>query len=114
MKIKLLLLLLCFFVETSNAQDKKSLPTYRGHSNCAEWLKPTGPISDFGNKFWLSGYLSGINLGLYLDKQRPAFDFFENVSSEQIFLWMDNYCRANPLSNVVDGTGTLFREMQKK
>lgn len=114
MKIKLLLLLLCFFVETSNAQDKKSLPTYRGHSNCAEWLKPGSQSSDFGNKFWLSGYLSGINLGLYLDKQRPAFDFFENVSSEQIFLWMDNYCRANPLSNVVDGTGTLFREMQKK
>ncbi len=57
------------------------------------------------------GYLSGINL-MVADKNKDPLDKIN--SAEQIFVWMDNYCRANPLKNVREGAQDLFIELQKK
>ena len=32
------------------------------------------------------------------------------LSREQVFLWMDNYCRTEPLNNVVQGAVKLMHE----
>ena len=32
-------------------------------------------------------------------------------SAEQMFVWMDNYCKTNPLGNVTEGAAELFDEI---
>ena len=108
MKTKLVAFSLCFLLQNSFAQD------VRGTPDCATWLRPDSSTRELVDKSWLVGYLSGLNLGFSLDKRRKPFNYFEGVTTGQIFLWMDNYCRASPLSNVMLGTGDLFLEMSKK
>ena len=46
---------------------------------------------------------------------KSSYDPLDGLSSaQQAFLWMDNYCRANPLKNVSDGASDLFLELQNK
>jgi hypothetical protein len=56
------------------------------------------------------GYISGLNIG-----DEKARNTLKNISSaDQIFLWMDNYCKANPLKDVSYGAETLMEELRKK
>jgi hypothetical protein len=45
-------------------------------------------------------------------QQTSEFSF--NLTNEQIFLWMDNYCRTNPLSSAMYGVGELMQDRNKK
>lgn len=108
MRTKLVAFSLCFLLQNSFAQDVRGIP------DCAAWLRPDSSARELANKSWLVGYLSGLNLGFSLDQRRKPFNYFEGVTPGQLFLWMDNYCRANPLSNVMHGTGDLYLEMSKK
>jgi hypothetical protein len=56
------------------------------------------------SKQWLVGYLSGVAAGL--DK-----DLLTGMNNDSIFLWMDNYCRANPLRRIDEGGYTLALEI---
>jgi len=115
MKKKVIVLFVFFLAQIASAQEeKRTPPNIRGYPNCAEWLKPNGSLKELANKYWLTGYLSGINLGLFLDERRKPVDYYSSASPDQIFLWMDNYCRANPLSNVFEGDANLFSELDKK
>jgi hypothetical protein len=108
MKTNLIVLFLCFSCQSVPAQG------VRGNIDCARWLTTGSAVSELGNKSWLVGFLSGLSMGLASDAQRKPVNFFENVTNDQIYLWMDNYCRANPLSSVMNGTGDLFQEISKK
>ena len=110
MKIKLLLLLLFLSCKVVFAQT----PEYpiRGTPDCGSWVKPESNLSDLRQKAWLIGYLSGINIGFRIEKQR-TFNYFSGVTNDQIFLWMDKYCKENPLSNLVSGSADLYIEMTK-
>ena len=111
MKTKLIALFLCYLCQTAYSQTS---PGIRGVPDCASWLQPEHATREFMNKSWLVGYLSGLNLGFFVDKSRKPFDYFAGVTTGQIYLWMDNYCRANPLSNVMVGSSELFAEMSNK
>ena len=77
-----------------------------GIPDCGEWVKQQ---SD-SNKAWVLGYLSGINAA-----EPSRSDALSKVSSaDQIFLWMDNYCRANPLSYADTGAKVLYKELMEK
>ena len=74
-----------------------------GAVDCGEWTQANSNT----NKAWLLGYLSGIN-----------FDFkaHENAlgqlnSAAQAIGWMDNYCRANPLRQVIEGAHLLMDDL---
>jgi hypothetical protein len=42
-------------------------------------------------------------------------DVLEKVSSlDQMILWMDNYCKNNPLNSAAMGAVDLFLELSKK
>ena len=76
-----------------------------GPPDCGEWFQQHSP------KVWLMGYVSGINgANFYADKT----DFKEGVSGAQMVLWMDNYCRVNPLKTVPEGANQLIRELYTK
>ncbi len=49
-----------------------------------------------------------------LDERRKPINHFAGVTTKQIYLWMDNYCRANPLSSAMTGSSVLYQEMSNK
>ena len=108
MKTNLIVFFLCLSCQSVPARG------VRGNIDCARWLTPDSAVGGLANKSWLVGYLSGLSMGLTADKQRKPVNFFEGVTNDQLYLWMDNYCRANPLSSVMGGTGDLFQEISKK
>ena len=111
MKKKLIALFLCFLSPAVYSQSPAH--PVRGSPNCGSWVKPEDNSYEILNKSWLIGYLSGINMGFLIEKQRDFNYFSSGVTNEQIFLWMDKYCRENPLSKVTSGAGDLYKEMLK-
>ena len=101
-KMKKLVLLLFLVVTFTSSQAQKMM---LGPPDCGEWFQQPS------SKAWLAGYLSGINgSSFYSD----GTDFIEAVSGAQVFLWMDNYCKANPLKTVPEGANQLIRELYTK
>lgn len=77
-----------------------------GEPDCGKWVES----STATRKAWLLGYLSGMNT---MDATKG--DALEQLqSAEQAFLWMDNYCRANPLNGMSNGAVALFFELTKR
>jgi len=55
---------------------------------------------------WVMGFLSA-------SADASGKDFLKDTDAKSIFLWMDNYCRANPLKHVAHGARELFFELGK-
>ena len=81
----------------------------RGLISCGVWVKDRveKEIGEVVNEMWLIGYLSGLATG-------ANSDFLRGSDNESIFLWVDNYCRANPLKNLDDAGIYLAYELQKQ
>ena len=92
--------------ETASAQNL-NLKIF-GSSDCGQWLnQPTS-----SRKACLVGFLSGQNATFNMVKDDRVKDPLERLNSaEQAFVWMDNYCRANPLKRVDEGAQVLFVEL---
>lgn len=84
--------------------------TSYGRRSCGVWIaviSKTDPREMLDARGWLVGYLSGIAI-----ERRK--DILAGTDAESMFLWMDNYCRENPLSNTVDGGIYLAAELEAK
>jgi hypothetical protein len=90
-----------------------------GSVNCGLWLEArTAKTADNYESFVL-GYVNGLAVGRLIDIWRFNRS---NVSREQLYFWMDEYCRKNALKGVYDGsvdfanemTNGEFRKAQKK
>lgn len=87
-----------------------------GMPDCGQWTaSPTAT-----RKAWLLGYLSGAadwqNFATQLNSngQNMGPDVLSKVNSaEQIYAWMTNYCRENPMRDVSDGAFVLMAELTK-
>ncbi len=80
--------------------------TLSGNFDCAQWVKmPTVA------KPWLLGYLSGINTMTADMKANPPKDPLAKATPDQSFMWMDNYCKTNPLEKVSAGALKLYIEL---
>ena len=77
-----------------------------GVADCAQWLNP--PFALY-NQYWLNGYMFGHASG---DVYRP--NVLRESTSEQAVLWMNNYCKANPLSDANEGGNALYQELVKR
>jgi hypothetical protein len=81
----------------------------RGSRSCGKWVKDreekgwSGPA----NQTWLAGYLSGLAVGANIEFWNKHGNKLDN---ESVNLWMDNYCRANPLKSIHEGGYSLFIE----
>jgi hypothetical protein len=104
MKLKQLFIL-CVFA-TSLVQSASGQQII-GEPDCGQWVSRKREP----DKAWLLGYLSGANSWQVATKA----DLLKQIgSAEQIFLWMDNYCKANPLSFLGDGGNKLIVEIVLK
>ena len=75
---------------------------------CGKWISEDDDnASHFAYEAWLFGYLSGVayavNKDILKDTDRPSIE-----------LWMDNYCKANPLNKVYQGANDLYFELVKQ
>ncbi|MBV7541991.1 hypothetical protein [Acidovorax sp. sic0104] len=86
------------------AQPAWAFTTF-GDIDCGTWVQNPSPQ----NAVWLSGYMSGI-AAMY--EIVHGEDPLKNVSSNaQMVLWMNEYCRKNPLNKVSKGGASLFAEL---
>jgi hypothetical protein len=77
--------------------------------SCGQWVQQRNPDGRTAEvyRFWLLGYVSGLAVASGTDK-------LKSTDSASIELWMDNYCRANPLKYVDEGGTVLFNELGEK
>jgi hypothetical protein len=75
----------------------------RGVISCGRWFQPESGFY----KAWLNGFLSGIAFGTNVD-------ILKGTDKESIYLWIDNYCRANPLKDLDDAGLALFDELKRQ
>ncbi len=78
-----------------------------GTPDCGQWINET--FRKEANKTWLLGFMSGLNAN------RDFANALGKINSaNQIFLWMDNYCKANPPKTAYDGGWQLMFELESK
>ena len=84
--------------------------TVFGQPDCGQWIKNPLPT----HKAWILGYISGLNTVHVIEKQKPADPLDKVSSADQIYLWIDNYCKSNPLNKGSQAAWELFMELKTK
>ena len=80
-----------------------------GQVDCGLWAKGRNADASI-----LEGYVLGLLNGMTLES---GFNFWKkpySISSEQSFLWLDKYCRENPLSSTITGIRKLFNNRRSE
>jgi len=78
-----------------------------GRPDCGLWLSKQRET----DKAWLLGYVPAISVS-EMGRISGASDPFSKISStEQVFVWMNNYCQKNPLKDVGAGAFSLYIEL---
>ena len=118
MKKLLFLLLFAMSSLTVNAQTSTASPkiisigkkVLMGLPDCGIWLEKDSLVLNTQKQSWLLGYLSGINAS-----GRYTSDFLEKLTSpNQAYIYVDNHCQKNPLSNVSEAAAVLIGELLAK
>jgi hypothetical protein len=87
----------------------------RGSRTCGKWIDEKSMenskhemnrVPILITKSWFLGYLSG-------RADESGKNFLKGTDSASIFLWLDNYCRANPKKSLVNGGADLARELMQ-
>jgi hypothetical protein len=81
--------------------------TVEGVVDCGKWVEARKQGRAVALEHYLIGLLNGLALGSNVDFWRAGGI---KLSSEQTFLWMDNYCQREPLSDPVTGAIALMKE----
>ncbi len=90
-----------------------------GTVNCGMWLEARSLKVAQNYENYTLGMVNGLALGRVIDIWRAKG---VTVSREQLFFWMDEYCRKNPLKGIVEGsvdfsdemTDGVFKKLQRK
>ncbi|MEJ8825624.1 hypothetical protein WKW80_26955 [Variovorax humicola] len=87
--------------------------TVMGFSSCGQWVKQRAVEQGTRERFvtltmemWLIGYLSGLSVGTDIEVLRGR-------ESQSLLLWVDNYCKANPLDDTSIAGHALFNALKK-
>lgn len=83
----------------------------RGFASCGQWVterdrerQRQGPTAQgLVYQAWLIGYLSGLASG-------TGKEVIKDFDDQSIFLWTDNYCRANPLRRTFEAADELYHK----
>lgn len=106
---KYLLCLTLIFIGTfiSNVHSQ----TTASEADCGKWVKAE-PEMKRHLRFWITSYLSGMNHVLFSIRNK---DFLAKISStDQITVFIDNYCQKNPLDSLSLAGVVLMAELDKK
>ena len=83
----------------------------RGAASCGEWVEEHGSIGKLTSdgvamETWLVGFLSGVVM-------HSGDDILRGADNASLFLWMTNYCKANPLNSLGKAGGKLYLELKE-
>ena len=82
--------------------------TPNGPATCATWVQWRGqganPIDKEGIQYWAEGYLSELAAG-------SRNDILGNFRLQDLGVWLDRYCAANPQTKLPLALNALGREM---
>lgn len=87
----------------------------KGSRSCGKWMeekrlatsaKEMNKIPVLISRSWFLGYLSG-------RADVSGRNFLKGTDSDSIFLWLDNYCQANPEKDLDQGGVELARELMQ-
>ena len=96
-------MLLCLGLAAPSAQAVET----RGARSCGIWISDKANVQAVTNEAWLVGFLTGMAVN-------SGKDILKGTDNVSIILWVDNYCRANPLQNLTRAGDTLFEELVKQ
>ena len=96
------LIVVTVIIMWSTTVNTKEIAVFSGFS-CGSWISNETNMG----KSWLLGYMSGLAYG-------SGKNVLTDTDKDSIFLWMKNYCNANPLEDVMVGGDMLFWELMQK
>ena len=92
-----------------------SVVEIKGSRSCSKWMEEKrmansaqemNKIPVLITRSWFLGYLSG-------RADASGRNFLKGTDSDSIFLWLDNYCHANPDKDLDQGGIDLARELMQ-
>ena len=84
--------------------------TIIGNLDCGMWIESRSQNASESLEHYTWGFYNGMT-------QNSRFDFWKKpypISPEQTYLWLDKYCRENPLSDAIRGMVILFNERKSE
>jgi hypothetical protein len=87
----------------------------QGVRSCGKWIeekriakspKEMNKVPVLITRSWFLGYLSG-------RAEQSGKNFLKGTDSDSIFLWLDNYCQANPQADLGRAGIDLARELMQ-
>src|SRR5580704_10978413 len=80
-----------------------------GALSCGQWLTDRqGLHSAQPMEAWITGYLSGFNSYVLHG------DITKNIDNAGLFSWIDDYCHAHPLDDIVAATDWLIDALKAR
>lgn len=97
----------CLGLACTQAQSQ----TMFGRYDCGEWTKG---VNRYAAERWLSGYLSGLNTAHGFAGMEPKDPLGDLNSLDQAIVWVDNFCKSNPLKGLHQAGYALYVELRTK
>ena len=103
------LLVVAILASLCAAESEAVTVAVMGYPTCGAWVQKRNSdgTPSFAASTWVMGFLSGAAWG-------TAEDLLNGIDQASIEVWMDNYCHANPLSDVSSGSTILIGELKAK
>jgi len=105
-----LVISLLMFSAPGHSIDKNGNYHFYGNASCGEWVlmrrEKSATIDQLRMVSWISGYITAFN-----SITSDTFNIAGDTGLATIFLWLDNYCQANPLMKLTDGLLVLTIEL---
>ena len=101
--------LICILVAATFSLSSMAQVSIRGSRSCGNWIqyqKERG-VASAATETWLVGFLSGIAF-------ESNKDILKGVDNPSIYLWVTNYCQANPLDGLTEAGEALADALKKK
>lgn len=104
-KLKLFLLAVSITISAASYADGYTIYG-AGSSSCGEWVSERATGSWHSKGQWMLGVISAV--GYY------SVSDLKKIDSQAFAVWMDNYCKENPLSQFSEGVYSLVEELAVK
>jgi len=78
----------------------------RGAQSCLIWTKGRAQDDARYEKAWLAGYFSGLAIGL--DVNFWGIKGRNEIESDAVWKWIDDYCATNPKKHLIHAAEQLF------
>jgi hypothetical protein len=83
-----------------------------GTITCGDWLEYRDQNlkdHEYQAQAWIDGFVSGSNVS-----RSNGPDILASRTGDDIYTWIDSYCRAKPRDRLVAATWALVKELQSK